>query len=93
MRNRVVQPDRVAQFPVQNPVPVVEILPAQRLVETVLVAQSINVGGRRTLPQHLQNRIARHQVNEQKHQRNHQPHDRESECEASEDLFHARLSP
>ena len=87
------QPDGVAQVAVQNPIPVVQILPAQRLVEAVLVAQRIDVGGRCALAQHLQNGVAGHQVNEQKHQRNHQPHDRKSECEAGENLFHARFSP
>jgi hypothetical protein len=52
------------------------------------VAQGRCIRLRCALAQHLQDRVAGNQVNEQKHQRNHQPDDRDGKNEASENLLH-----
>ena len=48
--------------------PVVEVLTSQRKIKSVGVSSRLQVSRGRTLAEHLQNRIARHQVNQKEHQ-------------------------
>lgn len=60
--------DGVPEIAVQDAVPVMEILGAMRQIERVLVAQGGDVGRGCDLAQHLLNRVAGDQVNEQENQ-------------------------
>ena len=73
VRDRIVQPQRMPKVSVQHSAPVVQVLLAQRQIESVLMAQRGQIGRRCAFAQHLLHRIARHQVNQQKDQRDHQP--------------------
>jgi hypothetical protein len=86
--DRLVQPDGAAQVAMQHAVPIVQILPPQRLIEEVLVAQRIHVGLVGAFAEHLQDGIARNQMDEQEHERDNQPYDGNREREASEGLLH-----
>jgi hypothetical protein len=59
----------------------------QGQVEPILMPQSTYIRWRCTLAEHLQNRVAGNEMNQQKDERNHQPDDGQSEDEAGENLL------
>ena len=86
--HRIMEADGAAQVAVQNAGPVVDVLRAQRQIESVLMAQRGQVRGRGAVAQHLQDGIAGDEMNEQEDQRDHQPDNRDGEHEAGEDRLH-----
>ena len=72
--------------------PIVEILSPKRQIKTVLMTKSVDIDRRRAIAEHLEDRVARDKMNEQKNQRHHQPHDRQSKNEAGQDLLHRSFS-
>ena len=88
MANRVVQANRTSQVSVQNTRPVAHILSQERLVQAILMTQGADVCWSCPFSEHLQNGIARYQMDEQKYQRDHQPDNRNGENETCQNLLH-----
>jgi hypothetical protein len=64
---------------VKHAAPVSDVLLVERKIQPVLVPQSADIRGRGAVPQHLQDRIPRHQMDEKKNEGNDQPDDGKSQ--------------
>ncbi len=71
--NRSIEAKRLTEIAVQHTVPIANILSAQRDIQAIRVAQCADIGGRRSLPQHLLHRIAGNKVDQKENQRHHDP--------------------
>ena len=71
-------------------VPVVQILRAKGLIEAVLVPKRVQVGGQSAFAEHLLNRIAGNDVDQQKNQRNDQPDHGKREKQTRKEQPHCR---
>ncbi len=88
MGDGIVETDRHAQVAVEDAGPIVDVLGPEGLVEAVLVAQGGDVGGGGAFAEHLQDRVAGNEVDEEENQGNHDPDHGEGEEQAGEDLLH-----
>ena len=77
LADALVEAERWTEVAVQHAFPVMEILLAERDIETVGVAGGLDVGGGCAFAEHLQDGIAGDEVDQQKDQRDHQPDYRE----------------
>ncbi len=76
------QAQGLAEIAMNDAPKVVTILRCEGLVETVGVPEGGDVGGGRTLAEHLHDRIAGDQMNQQEDDRDHQPKDRQRDRDA-----------
>src|SRR5580698_5095334 len=88
MGHRIVEANGTTQVPVQDAIPIVQILSWERLVKVILVAQAVDVSRSCAFAQHLLDRVAWNKVDEQKDQRDHKPDNMQCEDEAGQDLLH-----
>jgi len=93
VRDGVVEADRVAEVAVEDSVPVVEVLLAEGLVESVGVAEGDDVGGAGTFAEHLLDGVAGDDVDQEKDDGNDQPYDRDGVDETEEERAESAGKP
>src|SRR3954454_3166048 len=71
-----------------NSLPIVHILLAERNVESIGMARSLDVGAGSAFPEHGLDGVAGNQMDQQEHRRHHKPDDRQSveqsDCDVTE---------
>jgi hypothetical protein len=82
--NGVVQAERLAKVSVEDPAPVMGVLLKKRSIEAVGVAESVDVGSRGSFAEHLDDGVARDEVNEKKDDRDDDPEDGEGKEDAAD---------
>ena len=74
---------RTAKVEMKDSPPVMNVLLRERSIETVSVAQGIDIGGSRSLAQHLDDRIPWDEMNQQEDNGDYNPEHRERNEEAA----------
>ena len=87
VRDAVVEAEGVAEVAVEDAVPVVDVLLAERGVEAVGVARGLDVGGGRAFAEHLQDGVSGDEVDQQEDEGDDQPDD----WQGVEDALEKRL--
>ena len=82
----VVEAEGLAEVGVEDAVPVVGVLLAERSVEAVGVAEGGDVGGSGAFAEHLDDGVAGDEVDEQEDDRDDDPEDRQREEDAADGL-------
>ncbi len=84
--NSLIEAQRLAKVSVEHAAPVIQILLAERDIESIGVARRLNVSGGRAFAEHLLNGIAGNEVDQQKDGGHDQPDDRQGVEDAGEDV-------